>query len=250
MIILTGNVGSGKSFLASKLAVWGAVVVNMDSIVKMVLGGRYDVYDPNKKDVYRRIEEEAIRAGIESGNEVVVDRTNMDRKTRSRYINIAKSCGSLVTCYDFGSGKGLFDKLIERRAKNQRNVTIRRWEKIISHFSEIYEPPSEDEGIDNILTPPEKYIVYAYDFDGTIVENKYPDIGAIKPGLKSELYELHKEINNIIIIWTCRSGENMLEMRGFLNDNNVKYDYINENPLFETGSRKIFANFYKDDRNI
>jgi len=50
-------------------------------------------------------------------------------------------------------------------------------------------------------------------------------------------------------LWTCRSGDYLDQMRKFLIDNSIPYDFINENPMVNFGSPKIYANKYYDDRN-
>ena len=47
--------------------------------------------------------------------------------------------------------------------------------------------------------------ILALDFDGTIVEHKFPDIGALKPNVVGVINQLFNE-GYYIIIWTCRSG--------------------------------------------
>lgn len=91
--------------------------------------------------------------------------------------------------------------------------------------------------------------VLAYDFDGYIVENEFPDIGSINDIVVEHMRE-EKNNGSIIIIWTCRDNEYKKEMRDFLIENNIPFDYINENINeldFET-SDKIYADVYHDDR--
>lgn len=45
------------------------------------------------------------------------------------------------------------------------------------------------------------------------------------------------------------SGDKLNRMRKFLIDEKIPFDFINENPLVDFGSRKIFAHEYYDDRN-
>lgn len=93
--------------------------------------------------------------------------------------------------------------------------------------------------------------IIAYDFDGTIVENAFPEIGDIKEDVVKEIRE-EKEKGSIIILWTCRSGEFLEDAVKFCKVNNIPIDYANENIPeldFET-SRKIYADRYVDDRAI
>jgi hydroxymethylpyrimidine pyrophosphatase-like HAD family hydrolase len=91
--------------------------------------------------------------------------------------------------------------------------------------------------------------IIAVDFDGTIVEHRFPKIGK----LRSEIVEMmkqEKENGTIIIIWTCRKGIFESRMKKFLDENDIPYDYINENypGLDFITSRKIYADCYIDDK--
>lgn len=93
--------------------------------------------------------------------------------------------------------------------------------------------------------------VIAVDFDGTIVESKFPKIGRLKKEIADRVRQ-EKAKGNVIIIWTCRGGEKLNEALQFLTDNNIPYDYVNENPLNPYGdtTRKIFADEYWDDKAV
>jgi ribonucleotide monophosphatase NagD (HAD superfamily) len=97
---------------------------------------------------------------------------------------------------------------------------------------------------------PKKKII-AIDFDGTIVENKFPEIGELLPGALEALEELSQHFK--IIIWTSRSGKGLEDMKDFLEKNDISYDSINDIiPGYNdfTDSPKVFADIYVDDRNL
>ncbi|MCF4102394.1 hydrolase [Gillisia sp. M10.2A] len=96
-------------------------------------------------------------------------------------------------------------------------------------------------------------LTIAVDFDGTIVENRYPEIG--KPILFAleTLQQLQKE-GHLLILWTYRSGSQLQEAVKFCNKNGVFFYSVNksypEENFDESISRKIQADFFIDDRNI
>lgn len=94
----------------------------------------------------------------------------------------------------------------------------------------------------------------AIDFDGTIVKNAYPKIGRIRPSvikmIKKRVNELKKDCNVKLILWTCRHGNELLEAIDICKKFDIQFFAVNSNPDFETGSRKIFANEYWDDRAV
>ena len=244
--IMTGNIGSGKSLLAMKYAKMGQVVVNMDCIQKMVGGGEYGLYDNEKKEVYHAAEIITIESALNLGLSVVVDRTNMDRKRRARFIEAGKSYAKEIISIDFG--KGTQDGL-NRRLDTPHGIPRAQWEDVYAYMKKSYEPPSLEEGFNQLIEAPKSFKFYAFDFDGTIVKNKFPEIGEIIDGTVEIMNSLWSEMKNIIIIWSCRSGDYENQMRAFLLKNKLPFDFINQNPVFDTGGRKIFAHEYYDDRN-
>lgn len=252
--IFIGNIGTGKSTIAAKLAKKGSVVFNMDSYQQMLAGGEYGAYDEQKKDIYRKGEEATISVALDAGLSVVVDRTNMDRKRRERFIRLGQQYGAKITAWDFGIGHDNYS--LGRRLKHPHGIPARVWFEVSARMARSYDPPSLDEGFSEIIKPPTKFSFHAFDFDGTIVENRFPQIGEIipsRPGRPSAvemMNRLFEDLSNIIIVWSCRSGDYENEMRHFLFKNKIPFDFINQNPLFEPGSRKIYADIYYDDRGI
>ncbi|CAM4266572.1 BT0820 family HAD-type phosphatase [Gillisia hiemivivida] len=93
----------------------------------------------------------------------------------------------------------------------------------------------------------------AVDFDGTIVENRYPKIG--KPILFAleTLLHLQKE-GHLLILWTYRSGKELQEAVEFCKQKGIVFYAVNksypEELYDESLSRKIQADIFIDDRNI
>ena len=94
--------------------------------------------------------------------------------------------------------------------------------------------------------------IIACDFDGTLCENKWPDIGS--PNLKLISYlKYQQEQGSKIILWTCRTREMLDEAVRFCFYHELVFDAINNNipetlEWFDGDSRKIFAHEYIDDR--
>ena len=97
------------------------------------------------------------------------------------------------------------------------------------------------------------YIV-AVDFDGTLCENAFPEIGAPK----QEIIDTIKEYRSFgwkIILWTCRNKEHLTKAVEWCNQQGLVFDSINENlpeveEVFGGYTRKIFADVYIDDKNV
>lgn len=244
LTIFTGNIGTGKSLMARKYTqLYNAIIINIDAIQQSLSAGEYGAYDPDKKIVYWTIENTAIEQSLKKGHHVVVDRTNMEASRRATFIDIAKARRIPVTCIDFGPGN---ERSLNRRLLNPKGVPEKTWKRVHNYMQSSYEEPSMSEGFCRIITPPKKFKFHAFDFDGTIVENKFPDIGEIIDGTVDRLNKLYQDLSKIIIIWTCRSGNYENEMREFLLKQKIPFDFINENQMIDNGGRKIFAHKYYD----
>ncbi len=93
----------------------------------------------------------------------------------------------------------------------------------------------------------------AVDFDGTIVENKYPQIGEPLLFAFETLQELQKR-GFILILWTVRSGQLLDEAVAFCLMNGIEFYAVNRNHPEEHDcdyfSRKLDVDVYIDDRNL
>lgn len=96
-------------------------------------------------------------------------------------------------------------------------------------------------------------MIIAVDFDGTIVEHRYPKIGKALPNSIKVLKKLKAE-GHILILWTYRSGDELNEAIKYCKKNGLEFDAINNNSkdeVYDTSySRKIYADLYIDDRNL
>lgn len=95
----------------------------------------------------------------------------------------------------------------------------------------------------------------AVDFDGTIVENKYPAIGRELPFAIETLKKLRDE-HHRLILWTVREGRLLDEALAFCRDRGLEFYAVNRDyPEEEKGrnnhySRKLKADLFIDDRNL
>ena len=99
---------------------------------------------------------------------------------------------------------------------------------------------------------PKKRLTIAVDFDGTIVEHKYPRIGPEIPFATETLRAL-QEKGHHLILWTYRHGEMLDEAVEFCRKKGIEFYAINRNypeeKFDDSTSRKILADIYIDDRN-
>ena len=147
--VLVGNIGTGKSTRAKELHDENTIIVNYDSIFPMLSSGNYS-YEKKKVPIYRAIEETAVVTALRNGLNVVVDRTNLTRQIRARYIEMGKRYDADIVCIDFGSGS---DESLSRRqqADDDRGKSPEKWAKVHVQMQRQYEKPSLEEGFSKII---------------------------------------------------------------------------------------------------
>ena len=94
----------------------------------------------------------------------------------------------------------------------------------------------------------------AVDFDGTIVEHRYPKIGEEIPFATETLKILAQERQKLIL-WTVREGELLEEAIEWCRQRGVFFysvnkDYPEEEKSHNGFSRKLKADLFIDDRNL
>lgn len=95
--------------------------------------------------------------------------------------------------------------------------------------------------------------IIAVDFDGTIVEHRYPKIGALLPDCVRVIRRM-KNAGFTLILLTMRSdygpdGPMLSQAVDFCRNLGIEFDFVNNNPLqlSWTTSRKVYAHLYIDD---
>lgn len=98
-----------------------------------------------------------------------------------------------------------------------------------------------------------KDMIIAVDFDGTLCEDKYPDIGIPKDTFYNIRH--YKELGATLILNTCRNGELLRAAVEWCKRRGLTFDYVNENApsrikQYGGDTRKISADLYIDDKAI
>lgn len=97
------------------------------------------------------------------------------------------------------------------------------------------------------------YII-AVDFDGTLVEDKFPAIGECRKWVWDEVFKA-QEMGAKIILWTSRDNDRLKDAVEFCTERGLHFDAINDNldeckVMFNNDTRKVFANEYWDDKAV
>ena len=104
---------------------------------------------------------------------------------------------------------------------------------------------------DQMATLP--YII-AVDFDGTLVEDEFPEIGQPRLWVWDEVFRAQEQ-GTKIILWTSRDNERLKAAVEFCTERGLHFDAINDNLdeckiMFNNDTRKVYANEYWDDKAV
>lgn len=102
-------------------------------------------------------------------------------------------------------------------------------------------------------------MIIAVDFDGTIVEHRYPQIGRERPFAVATLRQMqHDDPDLKLILWTVREGELLRQAVDWCAERGLTFFAVNSNYPEELpsstaanqGCRKVSADLYIDDRTL
>lgn len=98
------------------------------------------------------------------------------------------------------------------------------------------------------------YTIIAVDFDGTLCECRYPEIGEPNVALIDQLKQMQSG-GTKLILWTCRTDEHLDAAVQWCVLHGLVFDAINENipemvEYWGNDGRKVFADIYIDDKMV
>lgn len=96
--------------------------------------------------------------------------------------------------------------------------------------------------------------IIAVDFDGTLCENKWPEIGEPNRELIEYLKKAQSD-GDKLILWTARNEEQTQKAVDWCKEQELIFDAVNDNlpeniEYFGGNSRKVYATDYIDDKNL
>jgi len=94
-------------------------------------------------------------------------------------------------------------------------------------------------------------MIICVDFDGTMVDHRYPEIGKEVPYAVEYLKDLIKQ-HHRIILWTMRSGDELKQAADWMRERGIELYGVNENPTQQkwTQSPKAYGQMYIDDAAV
>ena len=140
-IIMVGLPGSGKSTIAKDFENnYHSKVFSSDEYRKKLLGSEEN--QGNNALVFNTIYAD-LKEFFKSGKDAILDATNITRKGRVQWINLAKSFGYTITAYVVNTK---LSECVKRDSNRERKVGVQVMQKMIKRF----ECPQYFEGFDCI----------------------------------------------------------------------------------------------------
>jgi predicted kinase len=149
IVIMTGNIGSGKSTLVNFYIEDNYSCVCRDGLRYMLGNGQYK-FERIKEPVIWKTEKFMIEEFMKAEMNVVVDEVGVSKQLRKPYVELAKKYGYTITAIVMP--KLTKKESVDRRMKNPHGQPNRKlWEEVWTKFNRIYTEPSKKEGFNEII---------------------------------------------------------------------------------------------------
>lgn len=142
--ILIGNIGAGKSTYCRQKVKEGYIVLSKDSVRYMFGAGSYVWNEKLELAIHRGMM--CMLAWLMSTNaDVIIDETNMDKKSREEQLHCA-------VIYKYKATAVIFPKFSKevsvgrRLSSNHGDASKEVWEEVWERKNSVYEKPTYEEG--------------------------------------------------------------------------------------------------------
>jgi predicted kinase len=149
-IIVTGNIGSGKTTLSKKYVDEGYVIISRDQLRYGIGNGKY-VFKRNYEQLIHKIEIFMLKEFIKLGVNIFVDTVGVTRYLRKSYIKILRKYPN-YKIISIELPRYSIQTCVARRLKNPHGQPDKSlWESVWKKFDIAYETPSKDEGFFTVI---------------------------------------------------------------------------------------------------
>lgn len=151
ILILVGNIGTGKSTFARKCVKKGYVIIARDSLRYAIGAGKY-IFDTTLEPAIFQTELEMLYNFLQLGVNIVVDEVGLTIPLRERYLKMIRGVFPHYKIIAVEFPKYSMKVAVSRRMKDPHGQPNRKlWEEIWSRFNEGYQIPTKEEGFDKII---------------------------------------------------------------------------------------------------
>lgn len=155
LVILIGNIGSGKTTFSKALIDAGYISVSRDQIRYAIGNGKY-TFEPEYEGAVHDITMCMFYKFMALEKNLIIDETNVTAAGRENFIWSAKNRGYKVIAVEMP--KYSREESVQRRlAANHGQFGTEVWEMVYNRFSGRYAAPTIEEGFDAIVSLPRDF---------------------------------------------------------------------------------------------
>ena len=151
IVMLIGNIGTGKTTIARKYLEQGNYVVVSADGIRYAIGGGIYLFNSKYESVIWETVGVMLDGFMEKGANIIIDASNLTLYGRKKNFDIIKK-------YDNYKIIGLvmsdlkMEVAVNRRMEDPHsNPDISLWEEVWSKFNMAYTEPTKEEGFDEII---------------------------------------------------------------------------------------------------
>jgi len=150
VIILVGNIGSGKSTLTSTLVEGDYVAIARDRLRYAIGGGEY-IFNPKYEYSLHKTNMFLFAQFLKLGVNLVIDEVNANRAMRKEYIKQAHEAGYTVMAVELPRYSR--ELCVSRRMQQPHGKgNAEMWCMVWDSFDSRYKAPTKQEGFDHIIS--------------------------------------------------------------------------------------------------
>ena len=149
LIVLVGNIGSGKTTLARKYAKKGYIIIARDALRYAIGGGDY-IFDLKLEPAIWSSEKNIVENFMNTDVNIVIDEIGITKTMREPYISLAYKYSYSITALVLPQAS--MKESVDRRLKDPHGQPDRElWEGIYKKFESQCELPMYSEGFNRII---------------------------------------------------------------------------------------------------
>lgn len=153
IVILTGNIGSGKSTVTGGFVKEGYICISRDMLRYSIGNGNY-IYNKKYEPIIREIELKLLRGFLELGENIIVDEVGISKKMRKRYLDILEDYN--YTIISLGLPRVPKKEALKRKKEVPHDThDLDVWDEVWDKFNNKYEKPTEYEGFNKTYKFPD-----------------------------------------------------------------------------------------------
>ena len=149
--VMCGLIGSGKSTWAKVILMTqdDTISISRDGFRNMIKGDGTYHYNGLTEPLIKALRSTGMQLGADFGFNVIVDETHLTKKMRAAVIQEIKTWMTPVRIVCVYCTESI--RNVDFRMTHSRGRSREEWQKVYDDMKAVFEPPTEDEGFDEIV---------------------------------------------------------------------------------------------------